>query len=71
MEISCFFYNYYLFKLKYENLIYYEKRFMESKFFIIFIFESIIILIHPFPQYEKCVVINTGNLKVNYNIQTF
>ena len=71
MEISCFFYNYYLFKLKYENLIYYEKRFMESKFFIIFIFESLIILIHPFPKYEKCVVINTGNLKVNYNIQTF
>ena len=33
MAICCFFYNYYLFKLKYENLIYYEKHFFKQNFF--------------------------------------
>ena len=71
MEICCFFYNYYLFKLKYENLIYYDKKFFQTKFFFIFLIETIFILLHPFPGYEKCIRLDNGKLKVYYNFQTF
>jgi len=71
MEICCFFYNYYLFKLKYENLIYYDKKFFQTKFFFIFLIETIFILLHPFPGYEKCIRLDSGNIKIYYNFQTF
>ena len=69
--ILSFFYNKLLFKIKVENHDYYNKYFIQSRFFGLFIFDGIVSILHPFPFFEKCVRLDTGIQKIFYSFQTF
>ena len=69
--ILSFFHNKLLFKLQVESNQYYNKFFIQTHFFALFLFDSLISLIHPFPYYEKCIRIDSGIQIIYYNIQTF
>ena len=69
--ILSFFHNKLLFKLQVESNQYYNKFFLQTHFFALFLFDGLISLIHPFPYYEKCIRIDSGIQIIYYNIQTF